>query len=103
MPRGIPGSRADAVWVAVETFACEIDGAGVIVHAGQTRVREGHPMLDTYRGAFKLADQGLHFDTEQATAAPGEKRSAPAPAEPEPKKDEPKRGPLTTADTKKAS
>ncbi len=99
MPRGIAGSKPDSVWVATETFACEIDGAGVIVHAGQTRVREGHPMLDTYRHAFKLADQGLHFDTEQATAAPGEKRSTPVPAE-EPKG---KGGPLPTADAKKAS
>jgi hypothetical protein len=104
MPRGIAGSKADSVWVATETFACEIDGAGVIVHAGQTRVREGHPMLDTYRGSFKLADQGVHFDmVEQATAAPGEKRGAPQQAREEKpvEKDEPSRGPLKTSDVKR--
>ncbi len=108
MPRGIPGSRADAVWVATETFACEVDGAGVIVHAGETRVREGHPMLDAYRGSFQLADQGIHFDTvEQATAAPGERRGTPrddTPAEkPAPEVEKPKGsgGPIKTSDTKR--
>jgi hypothetical protein len=98
MPRGIAGSKADSVWVATETFACEIDGVGVVVHAGETRVREGHPMLDTYRTSFKLADQGVHFEVEQATAAPGEKRGSP-------KSDEPKSkgGPITTDDAKKAN
>lgn len=63
-----------AVWVATETFACEIDGASVIVQAGVTRVREGHPMLDSYRDKFEESDRHVHFDVEQATAAPGEKR-----------------------------
>ena len=106
MPQGIPNSKSDSVWVATESFACEVDGAGVIVHAGQTRVREGHPMLDTYRQSFKLADQGLHFDTvEQATAAPGEKRGTPRedqPAETAPEPEAPKGsgGPLKTSNTK---
>ncbi len=107
MPRGIPGSRADAVWVATTTFACEVDGASVIVHEGQTRVREGHPMLDAYRESFQLADQGVQFDTtEQATAAPGEKRGTPRedpPAEKSPEPEAPKGsgGPLKTSDTKR--
>ncbi len=103
MPRGIPGSKSDSVWVATETFACEVDGAGVIVHSGQTRVREGHPMLDTYRQSFKLADEGIHFETvEQATAAPGERRGSPPagkPAEIEAPKGS--GGPIKTGDAKR--
>jgi hypothetical protein len=66
------------VWVAKETFACEIDGEQIIVQAGQTRAREGHPLLDTYREMFEPADTGVAFEVEQATAAPGEKRGAPS-------------------------
>lgn len=77
MPRGIPNSRRDAVWVAKETFACEVDGEQITVFAGTTRVREGHPLLDIYRGSFESTDTDVHFDVEQATAAPGEKRGAP--------------------------
>ncbi len=65
------------MWVARETFACEIDGEQIIVQAGETRVREGHKMLEVYRGMFEPTDQGVHFDVEQATAAPGELRGSP--------------------------
>lgn len=114
MPRGVPRNQGDVIYVATETFACEVDGSPVIVHAGETRVREGHSLLDTYRQSFKPADSGVHFDVEQATAAPGEKRGGtqsppvaePKPAEPKPEpkpKQDAKPGPLTTSDAKKAS
>lgn len=78
MPRGIP--NRGAVFVATETFACEVDGVPTMVHAGQTRVRDGHPLLEVHRGYFQPVDARVTFEVEQATAAPGEKRGAPAAA-----------------------
>lgn len=70
----MPRRTKSDVFVAKETFACEIDGVPTMVHGGQTRVREGHPLLDSYRDYFESADTGIQFEVEQATAAPGEKR-----------------------------
>jgi hypothetical protein len=73
----MPPKKQNDVWVAKETFAAEDDnGSPVIIHAGKTRIREGHPLLDRYREHFQPADSRLDFDIEQATAAPGEKRGA---------------------------
>lgn len=76
MPRGIP-NRREQVWVATESAVCLLDGQQEVIHAGVTRVREGHPLLDAYRGYFEPADTGVHYEVEQATAAPGEKRGDP--------------------------
>jgi hypothetical protein len=62
------------IFVANMSFATEIDGVPVTVHQGKTRVRAGHPLLELNPQYFDPADQGVHFDVEQATAAPGEKR-----------------------------
>lgn len=72
----MPRPRSDAVFVATETFMCEIDGEQIVVQRGETRVRSGHKLLSKYRGYFQPAEMGVHFDVEQATAAPGEKRGA---------------------------
>jgi hypothetical protein len=70
-------ARKEDVYVANETFICELDGAQTVVHKGQTRVRAGHPLVETYPGYFD-AEEGPHFDVEAATAAPGEKRGSKA-------------------------
>lgn len=62
------------ILVARETFTAELDGSPVIVHKGVTRVREGHPLLKGREDLFELVDDTVHYDIEQATAAPGEKR-----------------------------
>lgn len=72
MPRGI----GTGVYVARESFFCDVGGEPTPVHAGRTRVREGHELLRRYPHAFEPADTGLAFEVEQATAAPGEKRGA---------------------------
>lgn len=69
-----PKERVGGVFVANTTFATELDGAQVIVHKGQTRVRAGHVLLERAPGCFDPVDLDVHFDVEQATAAPGERR-----------------------------
>jgi hypothetical protein len=61
---------AQDVYVANETFACELDGENLIVHRGITRVRAGHPLYENYKGNFDLVDRDLQYDVEEATAPP---------------------------------
>lgn len=75
MARGKP--QVD-IWVATETFFAE--GETSPIRKGETRVRDGHPLLKKYADYFEPADSNVHFDVEQATAAPGEKRGDPATA-----------------------
>lgn len=60
------------ILVAKESFSTVVDGVPVSVVAGQTRVREGHPLLKGREQFFELLT--VHYDVEQATAAPGETR-----------------------------
>ncbi len=60
------------VLIATETFACTFGGADHVFQAGVTRVRAGHPILKGIEHLFKPVD--AHYEIEQATAAPGEKR-----------------------------
>jgi len=67
-------SKSD-IFVATESFACEIDGERYNVNAGE-RVREGHALLKVAPASFeRISDQVVHYDVEQASAAPGEKRA----------------------------
>jgi hypothetical protein len=61
------------VFVCKESAAFEYDGNMVVVHKDVTRVRAGHPILAEHPELFE--EITVHFDVEQATAAPGEKRS----------------------------
>lgn len=61
------------VYVATETFATTIDDEPVVVQKGVTRVREGHPLLAGREQMFEELE--VHYDVEQATAAPGERRA----------------------------
>lgn len=62
------------VYVALETFSAEIDGSPQMVYKGQTRVREGHPLLKGREALFAPVELSVDYDVEQATAEPGEKR-----------------------------
>jgi hypothetical protein len=60
------------IFVATDTFQTVIDGKRVIVRRGVTRVRKGHELLKGREHLFEPI--GVHYDVEQATQAPGEKR-----------------------------
>lgn len=61
-----------AIYIAAESFTTSLDGVPVLVTAGETRVREGHPLLAGREHLFRLLD--VHYDIEDASAAPGAKR-----------------------------
>jgi len=65
------------IYVAKQSFATELDGVPIIVNRGATRVRAGHPLLKGREDLFELIT--VQYDIEKATAAPGERRAAPAP------------------------
>jgi hypothetical protein len=74
------------------------DGTMVLLHAGVTRVREGHPLLEGREALFD--ELKIHHDLEDARSAPEEKKPVPV-AEPEPKAEpEPEKKPagLTSKD-----
>ncbi len=60
------------VLIARDSFVLEYEGAPVSIVGGVTRVRSGHPMLKGVEHLFE--PMTVHYDIEQATAAPGEKR-----------------------------
>lgn len=60
------------IWVAKRSFATVVDGKKVMVKGGKTRVREGHQLLAENPDRFEPLT--VHFDVEQTTAAPGERR-----------------------------
>lgn len=45
------------------------------VKAGHTRVRKGHPILKDRASLFEPLE--VHYDIEQATSRPGERRAVP--------------------------
>lgn len=69
---------ADDILIAVESAAIRYDGDLVFVHKGRTRVRKGHPILKGNEHLFGPID--VHYDVEQATRAPGERRGRTRPA-----------------------
>lgn len=68
-PRKQSGNR---IFQAKESFAVELDGASVVITAGRTRVREGHPLMAGREQYFE--ELSVDYDVEQATDSPGEKR-----------------------------
>lgn len=58
-------ATTSGVWV-------DADGVEYPYFRGITRVRAVHPLARAVPDAFKPVD--VHYDVEQATAAPGEKR-----------------------------
>lgn len=72
MPRKPAAGR---MYRARESFIIEYEGAPTQITGGVTIVREGHPLLAGHEHLFELVTP--HYEIEQATAAPGEKRGAP--------------------------
>jgi hypothetical protein len=62
------------VFIANRTATVDVDGVPTIIHRGMTKVREGHALLSTHAELFNPDDSLVHFEVENATAAPGEKR-----------------------------
>jgi hypothetical protein len=60
------------IYVAKSSFSIEIDGATMPIQAGVTRVREGHWLLRHHPDYFEPLT--VHYELEDATAAPGKKR-----------------------------
>jgi len=71
-----PRSKGD-VFVANTSGSAEVNGQVLTFTKGITRVRAGHPLLKGRESLFDPIDDHVHYDVEQATAAPGEKRGAP--------------------------
>ncbi|PXY25154.1 hypothetical protein BAY59_24315 [Prauserella coralliicola] len=61
------------IFVATESAVLFAEGRQHVIHKGSTRIRAGHPLLKRNSHLFKPLD--VHFDVEQATAAPGEQRN----------------------------
>ena len=64
----------DNILIAVDSAIVNLDGVMYELHRGITRVRASHELAKAHPDLFKLID--VHYDVEQATAAPGEKRGA---------------------------
>lgn len=67
-------SEIDQIYVANDSFSTVLDGQPITVSKGMTRVRHGHPLLAGREQMFDPIE--VHFDVEQATDRPGEKRGA---------------------------
>jgi len=65
------------VYVATETFTCELDGQTFTCIKDQTRVRAGHPLLAANGQYFREAAERVQYDVEDATAEPGRRRAEP--------------------------
>ena len=73
----MPRKREADIYIAKRSFWCEVDGETVLVNKDE-RVRYGHPILRAHGEHFEPVDTRVHYDVEQATAAPGERRGAAA-------------------------
>lgn len=62
----------DEILVAADDGTITIDEDTFYLRRGITRVRASHPMVERAPHLFKELD--VHYDVEQATAAPGERR-----------------------------
>jgi hypothetical protein len=71
MPR--TARRTSDIFIATREFHHELDGFPDIVRRGEL-VRQGHELLRCYPEFFEPVENGVKYDVEQATAAPGELR-----------------------------
>lgn len=72
----MPTKEKAEVYVARESGASEVKGEVYTFTKGITRVRAGHPLLKAVPDYFEPVDDSVHYDLEQATASPGEKRGS---------------------------
>lgn len=61
------------IYVPTESFSVDVDGVPSIFKRDVTRVREGHPILETHGHMFE--EIRVEYEWESATAAPGEVRA----------------------------
>lgn len=61
------------VYVARHGFSCVVEGIEYRVAEGE-RIRGTHPLASAAAEYLEPSDASVHYDVEQATAAPGEKR-----------------------------
>lgn len=69
----MPRRAEPDIYVVKNTFWVNLDGTATCVRKGE-HVRRGHELLRSHRDMFEPVDAIVHYDVEQATAAPGEKR-----------------------------
>lgn len=67
-------TRDEDILVARTTGVVNLDGKQILLRRGVTRARAGSAVARAYPTHFKPID--VHFEIEQATDAPGEKRGA---------------------------
>jgi len=72
MTRTAEAAERGEILIAVESAVFRYEGADVVITKDQTRVRAGHPILKGREHLFRPID--AHYEIEQATAAPGERR-----------------------------
>lgn len=70
------------ILVAKTNAVLTYEGKRVLLRRGETHVRVGHPIVKGHEHLFE--PMRVHYDVEQATAAPGEKRNLQLPGEPKP-------------------
>lgn len=66
----------DEILIAADSAVVNLDGELIQLHRDVTRVRASHDLAKQFPGLFKPID--VHYDVEQATASPGEKRGKAA-------------------------
>ena len=71
---GRPRKNLDQILVAKESGVVVLDGQEVVVHKNITRARAGHAIVKAAPDLWEPIK--VHYDVEQATAAPGERRGA---------------------------
>ncbi len=68
--------------MAVETLVATTSGSARVKNEdysfveGVTRIRSDHPLAKAHPDFFTPAEDNRHYDVEEATAAPTEKRGA---------------------------
>lgn len=66
-------TKHETILIARDSGVVEIKGESFTVTRAVTRIRADHPLAKAAPHLFTELD--VHYDVEQATAAPGEKRA----------------------------
>ena len=74
MPNNVVHAAEGRILIAKESFTHTFEGAVHVFVQGQSRVREGHPVLCGIEHLFEPILPQPGYDLEDASAAPGTKR-----------------------------
>lgn len=66
--------RPQRMFIATESFVCRLDGTDHSIVKGDTRVWEGHELVERYPQYFASIEAHYGLRWETTTAAPGEVR-----------------------------